>query len=399
MWATRSALTAAPHVTLFDLARWDERLAAHLDGLLVAGEEGWRFCDSMLEDRSPGAMFVAAVRAIEDRRSARLADLLVLAAAVPETVPGLTAAFAWAERDHLRGVVATLLQSEHAFTRAVAIAACATHGVDPGLASGPWLHDTDPLVRARALRAIGELGRHELLPTAAAAIDDDDSGCRLWAAWSAVLLGDRNRAMGALSRVGTADGPHRPRAFRLVLQALPLGEGHRMLQHVAGDPAQIRGLIEGSGIVGDPAYVPWLIRQMADDKTARIAGDAFTLMTGADLDRLQLERPRPENVEGEPDENPEDENVEMDADDGLSWPDQQRVQQWWNANAGRFQSGTRYFIGAPVTRDHCIDVLESGCQPQRALAAHHLCVLNPGTPLFNTSAPAWRQRRQLARMP
>jgi hypothetical protein len=51
-----------------------------------------------------------------------------------------------------------------------------------------------------------------------------------------------------------------------------------------------------------------------------------------------------------------------------------------------------------ATREHCIDVLKSGYQRQRILAAHYLCRLNPGTPLFNTSAPAWRQQRLLAKM-
>jgi uncharacterized protein (TIGR02270 family) len=88
----------------------------------------------------------------------------------------------------------------------------------------------------------------------------------------------------------------------------------------------------------------------------------------------------------------------MDADEGLMWPDQQKVEKWWAANGPRFQKGTRYFIGAPVTHEHCIDVLRNGYQRQRILAAHYLSLLNPGTPLFNTSAPAWRQQKLLAQM-
>jgi hypothetical protein len=75
-----------------------------------------------------------------------------------------------------------------------------------------------------------------------------------------------------------------------------------------------------------------------------------------------------------------------------------RAAQWWSANAARFQKGARCFMGAPVARAHCLPVLTHGDQRQRVLAAHDLCLLEPGTPLFNTSAPAWRQRRLLARM-
>jgi uncharacterized protein (TIGR02270 family) len=100
-------------------------------------------------------------------------------------------------------------------------------------------------------------------------------------------------------------------------------------------------------------------------------------------------------VDGEPNDDPDDPNVEMDADDRLPWPDADRVRRWWEDNKSRFVVGRRYFMGAPVTREHCIGVLKNGRQRQRSLAAHYLCLLEAGTPLFNTAAPAWRQERWL----
>jgi len=76
----------------------------------------------------------------------------------------------------------------------------------------------------------------------------------------------------------------------------------------------------------------------------------------------------------------------------------QGIEKWWAANGGRFQPGTRYFIGAPVTREHCIGVLKNGYQRQRILAAHYLCLLEPGTPLFNTSAPPGGSKRGSRKM-
>ena len=55
-------------------------------------------------------------------------------------------------------------------------------------------------------------------------------------------------------------------------------------------------------------------------------------------------------------------------------------------------------MGEPVSVPHCQKVLREGYQRQRMAAAEYLCLLNPGTPLFNTRAPAWRQQRWLARM-
>jgi uncharacterized protein (TIGR02270 family) len=193
---------------------------------------------------------------------------------------------------------------------------------------------------------------------------------------------------------GSAQGA---RAFRLALQALPVERGHAILQHLAKESAQPRWVIEGSGVVGDAAYVPWLLSQMSNPTLARVAGEAVTTITGLDLSQ-GFEVPAPAAVEGGPTDNPTDDNVGLHPDKGLPWPDVRKIQAWWTATTGRFQPGRRFFMGAAVTREHCIDVLKSGYQRQRILAACYCCLLDPGTPLFNTSAPAWRQQRLLARM-
>jgi uncharacterized protein (TIGR02270 family) len=229
-------------------------------------------------------------------------------------------------------------------------------------------------------------------------LKDDDTACQFWGAWSAVLLGDKRSALEAVMQTGLAPGVHRARAFQLALQVMNTRTAHSVLRRLGADQKALRWLIQGSGIVGDPADVPWLINQMAGETTARVSGEAFSLITGVDLAKSGLKSRQPENFEYGPNDDPEDPNVEMDPDEGLPWLDAERARRWWASNAARFQEGTRYFMGAPVTREHCIAVLKSGYQRQRVLAAQYLCLLEPGTPLFNTSAPAWRQQRLLAQM-
>jgi hypothetical protein len=55
-------------------------------------------------------------------------------------------------------------------------------------------------------------------------------------------------------------------------------------------------------------------------------------------------------------------------------------------------------MGQPPSRNHYIEVLKNGYQRQRIAAAYHLCLLNPGTPLFEWRAPAWRQECELTQM-
>jgi uncharacterized protein (TIGR02270 family) len=396
LWNSRQILSRSGHIELRRLARIDNRIAAHLDGCVVAGAGGFVYLLAGLADPTPAAIFSMAAAALESNDQASLEHVLTAAEALPDTFAGLASAFGWVPRERLAGVVRNLLVSASPFRRRLGFASCRLHGVDPGAILVTALHDPDPGVRAEAFRTAGTIGLVNLLTSCIAAMDDDDPACGFWAAWSAVLFGDRQLALEALSKTGLAPGPHRARAFRLALQAQT--QAHALLQEIASNPEEIRRVILGSGIVGDPKYVPWLIGHMSNDALTRAAGEAFSLITGVDLALLDLERKPPENVESGPNDDPNDADVEMDADEGLPWPDPERIGRWWAAHSGGFQAGTRYFVGAPVTRAHCIEVLKNGYQRQRILAAHYLCLVERGTPLFNTSAPAWRQQRLLANM-
>jgi uncharacterized protein (TIGR02270 family) len=394
----RSVLLSAPHVKLHHLRRLDDRLAAHLDGLAVAGEYGSNVCETALESPGAGEVFAATVRAIEEKDERRLDKLFALVAAVPPAQPGLISAFGWVSAQHLQGTGARFLTSPEPFKREVGIAACVMHRVDAGAALNAAIADPDVSLRARALRAAGELGRRDLLAVGTAALADEDAACRFQAARSATLLGDRNKAVDTLKDVALNEEPHRVCALQLVLKLLPPPQVNEFLKILARNPANQRLLIRGAGIAGDPYYVPWLIRQMEDLKLARLAGESFSFITGLDLAYLDLERKPPEGVEFGPNDDPEDDNVAMDEDDSLPWPDPARIQGWWDANKSRFTDGVRYFMGAPVTREHCTRILKEGYQRQRIAGALYLCLLEPGTKLFPTSAPAGRQQRWLAKM-
>jgi uncharacterized protein (TIGR02270 family) len=398
LWSQRSRLTVAPHIALRHLARWDERLAADLDGLAVASDEGAQMCESALQDLTPGIVFSAVVNAIENRHLQKLDRLFAVAEAAPEVARGFRSAFGWVSESDLRGIVARLLSSPDVFHREIGIVACGMHRVDPGRARDAALQDAGATLRARALRATGELGRRDLLSACVDSLKGDDLVSRFWAAWSAVLLGNRSAAIETLVDLAQQPAQFRQRATRLALQAMEQADAQGFLRQMAQSPENQRLVIQGSGIAGDPSFVPWLIQHMADGKTARVAGEAFSLITGLDLAYLDLDRKPPADIQAGPNDDPNDPNVDMDPDDGLPWPDPDRITNWWHANGSHFAPNTRYFMGAPVTRENCLRVLKEGFQRQRILAAHYLSLLHPGTPLFEWRAPVWRQRDALAGM-
>ena len=398
LWEIRRTLVRAGHVALRHVARFDRRIDAHKDGCVVAAKDGREHLEELLKTPGAGPAFAAGVVALETQDREAFAACLAAVEAVPERIPGISSALGWVHRTSVSLVGRDLLGSSSAIARRVGLAACRHHGADPNEALKRGLDDPDPRLRAEALRVAGELGRREWLNKSVAFVSDDLDECRFRAASSAVLLGDRGVGLDALSRIAVDVGPQRTKSVSLAVQAMSVAASHHLLQGLAKEPENLRWLIFGSGVNGDSSYVPWLMSHMSSEKTARLAGEAFSLIAGTDLALLDLERKPPDNFESGPNDDPNDTDVEMDPDDGMPWPDPERVQKWWATNGGRFQPGERYFMGAPVTRGHCINVLKNGYQRQRILAAHYLCLLDPGTPLFNTSAPAWRQKTLLDQM-
>ena len=182
------------------------------------------------------------------------------------------------------------------------------------------------------------------------------------------------------------------------MQAMDTERGHELLRQLAEAPDADRLRIIGIGFVGSVRYVPWLIDQMSKPSLARVAGEAFVNITGADVNIEQMETMPPEDFEEGPTDDPADEDVEVPEDVALPWLDPARVTAWWDHNRSRFDESIRYFLGVPLSTEAATAVLNTGFQRQRVAAAQFLTLLNPGTPLFNTSAPARRQQGSLAKM-
>ncbi len=99
----RTHLVPGPHVKLLHLGRLDERLAAHLDGIAVAGVFGAKLAQAALALPNVGAVFVATVGEIGNKDVRRLDKLFALAESLPEVLPGLISAFGWVSAQALQG--------------------------------------------------------------------------------------------------------------------------------------------------------------------------------------------------------------------------------------------------------------------------------------------------------
>jgi hypothetical protein len=58
-------------------------------------------------------------------------------------------------------------------------------------------------------------------------------------------------------------------------------------------------VLVGVGILGDPTYIPSIIKKMDEPELARVAGEAFSMITGVDLAYEDFEGEQPEDFEGD----------------------------------------------------------------------------------------------------
>jgi uncharacterized protein (TIGR02270 family) len=393
LWSLRDTATHAFDYDLREIEQLDERVDAHLEGLRCAGAGGLRACEGLLAEGRPGDLFAPTILALESEDAVGLRRLIALAEAAPVLQRSMFAAFGWVSARLLSGVVAPMLESDSAFERRLALACCSFHRVSPGQSLVSTVSDEDDSVRGRALRIVGEIGVAQFADAIIKVARDDVTVPAFWAAWSAVLLGDRRQALDRLAEASLTPGPHRWRALQLAVIAHAPDQRRSLLKRIATAIEDPKLLAIAAGLSGDSYYVPWLISQMKVRENSQVAGLAVSMITGVDLraERLDLiAGPSPTaDTSGDP--------LLVD-DQHLPMPDEPKVATWWSQASQGFPVGVPHLNGERVTREHCIDVLRKGTQLQRIVAAQYLCLLNPGTPLFNTSAPAWRQQTLLMQM-
>ena len=389
LWLMRSQVVYTS--TLYDqqdIDELDQRINGHLDGLLAAGQSGWEICLQQLEMEDAGETFVAAVTAFNSGDTARMKYVCATALAQPEMIPGLVSALGWINEDIAKyWIDRFLLVDDHQY-HYLAIASCSLRRLDPGQALVKLLQDSQidqhPQLYARCIRLIGELKRVDLIPALNQAMNAEDQGVKFWAHWSALLLGNKSAAQSLKSYLAS-ESPCLNLVLQLVFSSLSIEQARQLISELSADPANLRIVIRAAGALGEPQVIPWLIQQMHNPETARIAGLSFSLITGINLEQNRLDK----DVEIEFVDNPEGDTEDdaENADSDLPWPDPIKIRGFWEKNGDNFQAGVCYFLGDPVSAASLNVVLQNGNQLQKSYAAVKLAVIESNSLLVNIASP------------
>jgi uncharacterized protein (TIGR02270 family) len=395
LWLAREVLARGPNARLIDLARHDERLEAYLDAMRVHCASIGPAVQEECDRGGPAAEFLLASLRLMTGDVPSVAAMAESETPPPNLRP-IVAALAWAERDAALHAISQLNRGRAPLSRAIAVATLGARRADPGPALVTAMTDQVDLVRARAYRTAGQLGRADLMAQLHHGLTDPDPECRFWSAWAAARMGAAE-PLDTLADIAWNRRPRADRALDLLLRRFDVPQANAWLREFATLPDRERSVIRAAGVVGDPLYIPWLIERMAEPVTARLAGESFSMIVGLDLAYRDLDRRPAADFQSGPNDDPADENVALDDDENLPWPDPERIGQWWTANRSRFSVGTAYFLGTPKPAADWLQALSDAFQRQRHAAALELAIRQPDRAMFEVRARGRLQRQLLAR--
>jgi len=303
---------------------------------------------------------------------------------------GLASAAAWLPWPVVQGAVMRWAQSKEPVLKRCSMSACALQRLPDSTSLGAWLDDPHAIVRERALKAVGELGRGDLQATliahlampndAVLAANEPPSQEQFWAAWSLCMLG---RTEGVDTLVGWVDHPknqdkslasRRMQAIAAASQVMPSHALDALIIRwfeqtpFAADslPAKQRNsqrhALAAVRFSGDLRWLNTLLDLIVREtqteaiekwftapgsNLARSAADVYAHLTGAVIgESLWMHAPEPAE-ESEADHNhPHAHDLESnpaiplshkhDPDDGLLWPQPEAMKAWHAQHVASF---------------------------------------------------------------
>ncbi|MDH5216137.1 MAG: TIGR02270 family protein [Gammaproteobacteria bacterium] len=398
LWLSRNSAQKALNYNAVDLSELENRLDANLEGLMLSGEAGWHICRENLDFEESGEVFAAATFAIENRDLEKLNQVFVVAAEYTELLDAIVDAFVWFPFEKVASVLESFLTHVSFAHRYVGISALTAHRQHtPELEQVllKSLESEDVALTYKALLALGELGLSTYLAQIQQFLEHDDENIQFAASWSATRFGN-SQGMENL-KAFVAHPLYHEKALQYVVMQRDIKNTVDIIRQLLSDESTARLALIALGYLGNPKSIPQIIGFMKNPVLARIAGNAFSDITGIDLTEAKLDKDEPEGFEAGPSEDPEDEDVEMDPDEDLPWPDVEKITAWWanSENQARLSQSDRYLLGKPMSKEQLQNILRVGNQKQRAFVANCLGVYEKDQPIFNVYAPAKRQMQLL----
>lgn len=387
----------SPRYRLAKVAEGPEaRLLANLDGMAHVGPAVVpRLLDPRLSSESPEEVFAAALARCE-----RPDDALDWVAPLfqdegsPSCGPVLRA-LGLARKADLGRALRGLLEQSPPPLQAGALSALALRGEPVDDLLPDLTKSESPAVKAAVLRAIREPSA-SLHTFAEYALDSPEPEVRDAALEAGLLMGLPS-AMQSARRAVEAQLPDTRFAFTALAASGEMEDAERLIAALAA-PKLRAGVVVALGFSGWPKAAEACLPLMADESVARLAGEAFSRVTGLALEDLYV---REEEAADDDEPIPfDEEDLEADLVPGpeadLPVPDAETVERWWRAEQRRFSPKLRYHRGKPLGPEVLWEALGRGPMRGRDVLAFEVALRTGGAARVETRTWAFLQRRALA---
>ncbi|MCF6260968.1 MAG: TIGR02270 family protein [Gammaproteobacteria bacterium] len=395
LWLLRSLAMTQPQHTCASIKKFEYRINNHLKGLAVTPKVAWELAWQAAEFQEGGGAFILAMLAFSGGNRQKTEAAINFGMKNPATFSGLLSALGWLPFDKIYAWLKHGLSNQNLAHQHLAIAACSIRRINPHEHLNTLLDDERsreylPLY-CRMLRLAGELKRQDLAPILTQAQNHEDPLVVFWACRSSLLLGDAQALQRLLPYI-MQTGSLQTAAIEIAFRYPQNTHARQWLDKLACTPGQIRSAIKALAALGDPHGIDWLLEQMAIPEHAKIAGEAFSTITGVDLKQVQLI----DTADTEEDAIDEDEDIDdalllaRDEDQYLPMPHVEKVNQHWQQIRQQFTVEPRYFLGQPVATDLLKQTFLQGQQRHRLAAALELALLIPSQIYPNAKATLYQ---------
>lgn len=277
-----------PDYSLRAVGELEERIRAHLQGVQVPGQSAWPHLIELLGADDADVVFAAAYALLHTGVAAHASITVEAFSAADEArLDALTMSLAHAplQQDALERVRA-LLSARPASRAAAAAEVLAFHGALPltGEQLRYFIEDDDATARRAGWRLAAFVGA-QLPPKAYAAALRDEAPTMAAAALESGAWSGVAGVLPALRQFVESPTPERGDALHLLAVLGTVADTAR-IQAAVADPALGPARFALAGAFGSPHLMPLVLAGLEDDDpgVAAAAGQAFTRMTGVDVE-------------------------------------------------------------------------------------------------------------------
>src|SRR5262245_22339813 len=392
----------SPAYTLRTLSTTIEpRLAAHIDGLVVGGDEvAARLLLPELQNADvPARATVAALALLcgsERGAIARVLDAVQDAAGALQHA--LTRAVVLSDAHGLDELlVARFADAAGESGKAVWLEVLAGRETDPGVSLRRWLASDDPRVNAAALQFCGRFPKPENVAIVERHLQSGDARVRMHALRASLALKSRTAWELCRQWVKTCGDTD---VELLSIYAMFGGQAENQLLVARLEQAvPVEHLLWTLGFCGTPeAGDACLIHlRQGDERAARAAADSLSWIGGFPLIAAEGTAEPSEHETLPPfDEDNLDVDLGLDGIDDLPTPDREAMARSWGEHRSSWGSHPRHLLGLEMSSRAFKHALQEGPLWRRHDVAFELLVRTDGERRVSTNAFSTRQRRQLA---